>query len=96
MLRFDGEWSNEAADKNALNGDLGLVLKSKAKHAAISSRFRKPFVFKGNSKPLVVQYEINFQVRSQNFKLSATVYNIFKKSRLFKKDWKLSFSASAF
>lgn len=59
--QFDGEWSNEAADKNALNGDLGLVLKSKAKHAAISSRFRKPFVFKGNSKPLVVQYEINFQ-----------------------------------
>ena len=38
LLRFDGEWSNEAADKNALNGDLGLVLKSKAKHAAISSR----------------------------------------------------------
>jgi len=59
--QFDGEWSVEAAEKNPLNGDFGLVLKSKAKHAAISSRFKKPFVFKDNKKPLILQYEINYQ-----------------------------------
>jgi len=59
--QFDGEWSVEGAEKNPLNGDLGLVLKSKAKHAAISSRFKKPFVFKDNKKPLILQYEINYQ-----------------------------------
>jgi len=59
--QFDGEWAVEAAEKNALNGDLGLVLKSKAKHAAISSRFKKPFVFKDSKKPLILQYEINYQ-----------------------------------
>ena len=62
FFRFDGEWAVEAADKNPLNGDLGLVLKSKAKHAAIASRFKKPFVFKDSKKPLVLQYEINYQV----------------------------------
>ena len=40
-------------------GDLGLVLKSKAKHAAISAALKKPFVFK--DKPFVVQYEVNLQ-----------------------------------
>lgn len=39
--------------------DLGLVLKSKAKHAAIASRLNRPFVF--SDKPLVVQYEVNLQ-----------------------------------
>ena len=66
LFRFDGEWAVEAAEKNALNGDLGLVLKSKAKHAAISSRFKKPFVFKDSKKPLILQYEINYQVRQIN------------------------------
>lgn len=34
-------------------------MKSKAKHAAISSRLNKPFVF--SSKPFVVQYEVTLQ-----------------------------------
>lgn len=38
---------------------MGLVLKSKAKHAAISSRLSKPFKF--GTKPLVVQYEVTLQ-----------------------------------
>jgi calnexin len=42
-----------------LNNDLGLVLKSKAKHAAISARLKKPFLFK--KKPFVVQYEVTLQ-----------------------------------
>ena len=42
-----------------LTGDRGLVLKSKAKHAAISVPLKKTFSFV--DKPLVVQYEVNLQ-----------------------------------
>lgn len=42
-----------------MSGDLGLVLKSKARHAAISTLLAKPFYFE--DKPLIVQYEVNFQ-----------------------------------
>ena len=47
------------AQKNALKGDKGLVLSSRAKHAAISFALDRPFVFK--EKPLVVQYEVYLQ-----------------------------------
>jgi uncharacterized membrane protein len=50
----------EAPQRPILKGDLGLVLKSKVKHAAISSRLNKPFVF--SDKPLYVQYEVTMQV----------------------------------
>ena len=39
-----------------------MVLKSKAKHAAVSAKLRKPFKFV--DKMLIVQYEIAFQVGS--------------------------------
>lgn len=45
--------------RDSSSGDLGLVLKSKAKHAAISSRLKKPFHF--HDKPFVVQYEVLLQ-----------------------------------
>lgn len=54
-----GVWALEEAEKMPLTGDRGLVLKSKAKHAAISVPLRKPFTFL--DKPLVVQYEVNLQ-----------------------------------
>lgn len=60
--RYEGEWAVEQALKNPLAGDLGLVLKSKAKHSAVSARLKKPFKFEHEN--LIVQYEINFQVRS--------------------------------
>lgn len=60
IARYDGEWALEKAMKDPLNNDLGLVMKSKAKHAAISAPLGK--VFKFDDKPLVVQYELNFQV----------------------------------
>ena len=44
-------------------GDSGLVLKSKAKHAAIAAKLRKPFKFNTETM-LVVQYEIAFQVHT--------------------------------
>lgn len=58
--KYDGVWSIEAPQKAILKNDLGLVLKSKAKHAALSSRLVKPFVF--SDKPLIVQYEVQLQV----------------------------------
>ena len=60
LFRYDGTWSLEAAQKSALSGDLGLVLKDKAKHSAISSHLTKPFIFKDQA--FIVQYEIMFQV----------------------------------
>lgn len=35
------------------------MLKSKARHAAVSTLLTKPFYFE--DKPLIVQYEVNFQ-----------------------------------
>nr|AIF71174.1 calnexin [Penaeus japonicus] len=59
ISKYDGVWAVEAAERMALTGDRGLVLKSKAKHAAIAAPLKKPFVF--SNKPLVVQYEVNLQ-----------------------------------
>lgn len=59
IAKYDGVWSLEEPIKNVLREDMGLVLKSKAKHAAIASRLNKPFVF--SDKPLVVQYEVMWQ-----------------------------------
>ena len=61
IAKYDGEWAVEAATKDALYGDSGLVLKSKAKHAAVAAKLRRPFDFAKSKKPFIVQYEINFQ-----------------------------------
>ncbi|XP_031623952.1 calnexin isoform X2 [Contarinia nasturtii] len=57
--KYDGVWSIEAPEEPILRNDLGLVLKSKARHSAIASRLIKPFVF--TDKPLIVQYEVQLQ-----------------------------------
>lgn len=59
IAKYDGEWALEKAQKDPLNGDMGLVMKSKAKHAAISAPLGKAFKF--DEKPFIVQYELNFQ-----------------------------------
>ncbi|XP_053675226.1 calnexin-like isoform X1 [Anopheles nili] len=61
VAKYDGEWAVEQPQRPILANDFGLVLKSKAKHAAIASHLllNRPFVFK--DKPLVVQYEVNLQ-----------------------------------
>ncbi|XP_034184726.1 calnexin isoform X1 [Osmia lignaria lignaria] len=59
IAKYDGIWSVEEPKKHAQEGDLGLVLKSKARHAAIAAELSEPFYLK--DKPLVVQYEVNFQ-----------------------------------
>ncbi|KAL9971940.1 hypothetical protein ACROYT_G018168 [Oculina patagonica] len=59
IAKYDGEWSFEEPATKLFSGDLGLVLKSKARHHAISSLLKKPFEFK--DKPFIVQYEVKFQ-----------------------------------
>lgn len=59
IAKYDGEWAFEAPQRDGLRGDGGLVLKSRAKHAAISSPLARPFVFQ--TRPLVVQYEVILQ-----------------------------------
>lgn len=59
IAKYDGEWKVEALKENKLSGDLGIVLKSTARHHAISSKLKKPFAFE--DKPLIIQYEVNFQ-----------------------------------
>ncbi|XP_028657543.1 calmegin [Erpetoichthys calabaricus] len=59
IAKYDGKWAVETLKENAVPGDKGLVLKSRAKHHAIASMVKTPFVF--DKDPLVVQYEVNFQ-----------------------------------
>ncbi|CAO1413539.1 unnamed protein product [Diamesa serratosioi] len=59
ISKYDGVWAVEQPQRSILENDLGLVLKTKAKHAAISARFIRPFKF--TEKPLIVQYEVTFQ-----------------------------------
>nr|XP_055060948.1 calmegin [Misgurnus anguillicaudatus] len=59
IAKYDGKWEVEPLKENKVPGDLGLVLKSRAKHHAIAALLNRPFVFK--DKPLIVQYEVNFQ-----------------------------------
>lgn len=59
IAKYDGKWSLEEPKDSPLVGDLGLVLKSKAKHHAISTKLDKTFDFTG--KPFIVSYEVKFQ-----------------------------------
>ncbi len=54
LAKYDGLWSIEPSIDSVLDGDKGLVLKSKAKHHAISSKILRPFQF-SNEKPLIIQ-----------------------------------------
>ena len=67
IAKYDGEWALEKAQKDPLNGDMGLVLKSKAKHSAISAPLGRAYKF--DEKPFIIQYELNFQVFMNDFSL---------------------------
>lgn len=68
IAKYDGEWKWESPQRIVWNKDIGLVLKSKAKHAAIAARLHKEFTFQ-DEKPLVVQYEVTMQV-NMKFRLT--------------------------
>ncbi|KAI0800778.1 Calreticulin family-domain-containing protein [Fomes fomentarius] len=56
---YVGKWEVEDAVEPSIEGDKGLVAKSKAAHHAISAPFSQPIGF--SEKPLVVQYEVKYQ-----------------------------------
>uniref|UniRef100_A0A8C6T3W0 Calmegin n=1 Tax=Neogobius melanostomus TaxID=47308 RepID=A0A8C6T3W0_9GOBI len=56
IAKYDGKWSVEALKENTVPGDKGLVLKSRAKHHAISALLHKPLCFR-----TIRWYEVNFQ-----------------------------------
>jgi len=56
---YVGKWEVEDPSISVIEGDKGLVAKSKAAHHAISAPFPKAIDFK--NKPLVVQYEVKYQ-----------------------------------
>ncbi|XP_074505665.1 calnexin isoform X1 [Sebastes fasciatus] len=60
IAKYDGKWAVEEMKDSKLPGDKGLVLKSRAKHHAISAQLLRPFTF--DTRPLIIQYEVNFQL----------------------------------
>ncbi|KIY65966.1 Calreticulin-domain-containing protein [Cylindrobasidium torrendii FP15055 ss-10] len=56
---YVGEWAVEEPSTAVIEGDLGLVAKTKAAHHAISAGFKDPVDFK--KEPLVLQYEVKYQ-----------------------------------
>lgn len=59
VAKYDGIWDVSEPKESLIRNDLGLILKSKAKHHAISAKLDKPFLFDG--KPFIVQYEVKFE-----------------------------------
>ncbi|KAI9505663.1 Calreticulin/calnexin, partial [Coemansia spiralis] len=58
--RYDGEWAIEEVSKLAgVKGDSALVVKSEARHHAISARLEKPF--DPAKEGMVLQYEVKLQ-----------------------------------
>ncbi|XP_054154677.1 calnexin-like [Oppia nitens] len=57
--KYDGEWAITSTTQS-LKGDSCLIVKSRAKHHAISAKLDKVFKFHEN-KPLVMQYEVQFR-----------------------------------
>lgn len=56
--KYDGEWAYVNAHPK-LKGDYAIMMNSRAKHHAISSKLLRKFEFKRD--PLVVQYEVQFR-----------------------------------
>jgi hypothetical protein len=56
---YVGKWEVEEPSISIIEGEKGLVAKTKAAHHAISAPFAQPISF--SDKPLVVQYEVKYQ-----------------------------------
>ncbi|VDM96104.1 unnamed protein product [Thelazia callipaeda] len=59
IAKFNGEWEIGAPSKVVIDNDLGLIVKTKARHHAIATKFARPFRFVEN--PLIVQYEVKYE-----------------------------------
>jgi len=56
---YEGEWGFELPIRKIFPNDKGLVMKSEAKAHSISARLFRTFEL--DTKPLILQYEVNFQ-----------------------------------
>ncbi|KAG9509658.1 Calnexin, partial [Fragariocoptes setiger] len=57
--KYNGVWYVKSSPDRS-QSDLQLVLATKARHHAISTKLDKPFLFDAN-KPLIVQYEVQYR-----------------------------------
>lgn len=60
IAKYNGEWEIGPPERQVLKNDFGLILKTKARHHAISSRLSTNFDFK-QAKPLIIMYDVLFQ-----------------------------------
>lgn len=60
IAKYDGKWAIEVPSSAAILEDFALVLKSQARHAALSSILARPFSF-AKAQQFVAQYEVKFQ-----------------------------------
>lgn len=59
IAKYDGKWEIGPSSQVSIEGDFGLIVRSKARHHAIAAKLDKPFSF--TQKPLVVQYEVRYE-----------------------------------
>ncbi|CAD5215308.1 unnamed protein product [Bursaphelenchus okinawaensis] len=59
LAKYDGQWEVSPPSKIVLDGDLGLVVRSKARHHAIAAVLSKPIKFEDDV--IVVQYEVKYE-----------------------------------
>jgi calnexin len=60
LAKYDGIWTVEVPTSSAILNDYALIVKSKARHHAISASFEKPIDFTSHDQ-IVIQYEVKFQ-----------------------------------
>ncbi|VDD87841.1 unnamed protein product, partial [Enterobius vermicularis] len=59
IAKYNGEWEIEEPTQKIIEGDMGLIVKTKARHHAIAAKLSRPFQFDG--PPLIVQYEVKYE-----------------------------------
>ena len=63
--KLPGEWSIDAPSDVLIEGDYGLIVRSKARHHAIAAKLQKPFKFDGS--PFILQF-VSSPFSAQKFK----------------------------
>ncbi|KAJ1348507.1 calnexin Cnx1 [Parelaphostrongylus tenuis] len=59
IAKYDGKWEIDTPSVLSIEGDYGLIVRTKARHHAIAAKFNRPFAF--NEKTLVVQFEVRYE-----------------------------------
>ncbi|CAJ0942465.1 unnamed protein product, partial [Mesorhabditis belari] len=61
ISKYDGQWVIGAPSDVSIQDDHGLIVINKARHHAIAAKLDKAFEFVEDGKPLVLQYEAQFE-----------------------------------